>query len=262
MFDERYAERRTDVNEGHLEALARLCEWLEDGQPFCHIRFSDGELNPIAETPGPGWDGNRSVSVELRDGLRVVLHTIADQHPDHGRLLVGGDWSGDQRHRQYLAERDLLRRIPWVPSSVFVDGVMSGAVLRWLQGLRTYPGQVVLVGCGGIRTAAAFMHATFIEVPGVDAWLSTDSTLAWIRAQLPTDRRALVIFCAGQSSKAWAWEIWTGSNRTVSVVDMGHFFDLACGMKTRMWHEETRPPWSLRREVYEAQCTPIILRVA
>jgi hypothetical protein len=258
MFGELYAERRTDVNQGHLETLARLCEWLERGDPFAHLRFADGEFMCITrELPNGDVNGDGSTHfADLGTALGQVLIAMGAAHPDHGQLLVGGDWAGSPTHFNWLREHGLLRTIPWTAGGVFVDGVVSGAILRWLDALRAYPRSIVLVGCDEIRPAARFMRASFVPVPHPNAWLATDETMATLRARAqPGD---LVLLCGGQAAKVWGWRLWYDSGRAVSVVDMGHFFDLACGRYTRRWHEECDPPWDNRRRIYEETITPIV----
>lgn len=194
-----------------------------------HLRYADGEFYSIRGQHGVNADGLAFQSETLGVELHKILVQISNGIAPH-RLLVGGDWTNPD-HAAYIREFGFERTVPWCPSSIWVNGIVSGELAKFFEALLRNPSPKILVGSEEIRGAARFLKASFVQVPGSASW-SARGDVAYDLRQAP--KNAIVMYCAGMASEVFAWTSW--KHRTdLTHLDMGHIFDGAFGVRRRAW---------------------------
>lgn len=245
-----YAEQRAHPDAGDLEALRIVTGWVAAKTPCVHLRFADGEFWSILDRKGVNTDGLAFDGGSLGRELATCLKEIA-AGTFGGPILVGGDWYFPE-HEKYLKDNNLLRRIPWCPSSIWVNGVGSGTLARFFETLLADPRPRILIANKSIAGAATFLKATFFEVAAGGSWRSKDAVASLLKSA-PKD--AVIMYCAGMASEAFAWA--SVKQRTdLTHLDMGHIFDGAFGVRNRSW---LRPDGVCkRRDIYFDRYVPVI----
>lgn len=244
------ARNRKHPDDGWQAALDDMTLRLAAGEPFCHLRFADGEFNAITGNFDAGQsnaDGHPYTD-DLGAALAAVLQSVA-RNAD-SRVVMGGDWSASQLHRTWLEDHELLDRIRWVPSQVFVTGVGSLRSLQFVAKLASLgkAGRLRLVGN---RRVAGACGSKLIEVPLSSSWNAVKDVEDRVLA-LPD--RSVILYCAGMPAKIMCHNGWA-SRPDCTHVDMGHFFDRAYGINSRAWHDDAEP----RAQAYDRHFTPVIL---
>lgn len=241
-------------DDGWEAALDRMTTMLESGQPFCHLRFGDGELNVACGI----YDGSANCDgVVYTDQIaahmrRVFEEMMVKPHPNY---VPGGTCVADKRHRTYLESLGYVfgdhphRPNGWVPCHVIAEGVETLRTLPMIKRLRQLgeAGKTYLVGSPRLRRACA---SSLLEV-SPKAINDLDLAAAAVK-NLPTG--SVVMYCAGTPGKVMAWDAWN-RRQDVTYLDMGHFFDRAYGVNNRMWHDVSCP----RRKAYDEHFTKLIL---
>jgi len=231
-----YAAARRHVDAGDLDALRRMTAWLAAGEPFCHVRYADGEFASILGAAGANCDGQPYLPDTLGVELAVTLARIAVRERGT-RVLVGGDWRRPVEAWDWLTVRHLHRSVPWCPSQVFVNGIMSGDSRAFLRALHALPGRRYLVANGATGPAVASgLDATVVEVPARGAYpAGTAHAGAFLgRVLAPGD---VVLYAAGLGCKPTAWRLFVACPGT-SHVDVGCFLDAAAGLRSRSWLQD------------------------
>lgn len=231
-----YAYTRRHVDAGDLDALRMLTDWLKARRPFCHVRYADGEFMSILGAKGANCDGQDHRADTLGVELAGVLAEIAALDSEGSRtVLVGGDWRRPIEAWGWLKSRGYHMRIPWCPSQVFVNGILSGDSLAFLQAVKDAPGRKFMVANGSVLAAAAEgVAATAVEVPGRNAYDAMPSIEAWLHAEL--NAGDVVLYAAGLGCKPTIWRLFKNLPE-ITHVDVGCFFDAAAGLRSRSWLE-------------------------
>ncbi len=246
-----YAEKRTHPDAGDLEALRIVTGWIKDGGPCMHLRYADGEFYSIRGHNGTNADGLAFDSSTLGVELHRILVQISNGIARDTRLLVGGDWTNPD-HAAYVWEYGLERTVPWCPSSIWVNGIVSGELAQFFYALLRDPRPKILVGNEKIRGAAGFLGASFIEVPASASWAARGDVGYELRQ---AHKHTIVMYCAGMASEVFAWTAW--KHRTdLTHLDMGHIFDGAFGVKHRAWLQADGN--CLRRDTYYSKYAPVM----
>lgn len=261
-----YARGRGHPDAGDLDALRRLTYWLTSGEPFCHVRYADGELKSILGTEGKNTDGQPYLSATVGQELHRSLLAL-EEVGDKSHLLVGGDWSGDPARRQYL---ERFFDLPWCPSQIFVNGIVGLHTLRFLEAVRAFKGYKLLISNRLVSQVAPALGAQCLSVAMAEA----SNDLPWIERQLyrlmagdespsdksPSDKSnsgTLVLYCAGLAYKPLLVQMWR-SFPSSTQIDIGCLFDGAVGINNRSWLEGKE---DLRLTTYRKIYVPWLLRL-
>lgn len=238
---------------GWESALDQMTGFLERGEPFCHVRFGDGELNAACGIydPRPNCDGIVYTD-EIGRGMRWVLQEMRMRVDDH--FIPGGTCVADVRHAQYLKSIGYrftiypFRPDGWVPCHVIVEGVGTLRTLPMIQNILR-AGKDARSYLVGSRRLAGACESSLIEVSD-KAINDVESMVDKISRLSPG---SLVMYCAGTPGKVMAWNAWK-ARPDITHLDMGHFFDRAYGRDNRMWHDTKNP----RRDAYDRYFTKLI----
>lgn len=252
-----YSRERRHPDAGDLDALERVTGWLLAGEPQCHLRYSDGEFMSMLGTDEPvNSDGQPHLTETLgRDLFRVLLDVALGAVEEKGNVLVGGDWRRPAETFDWLKRHGFLSSIPWCPSQVFVNGILSGHLMQFLHAVRHAPGQKFLVANERVASAvASSLGAHPIFVPEKGAYTAMD----WVSVELLHKMRpgAIVLYAAGLGCKPTAWNLYRHAPGT-SHIDVGCVFDGAAGLQSRSWlggepdaqlleYRRSVVPWLLR----------------
>jgi hypothetical protein len=268
----------TNWNDNSAEALSLMTSWLKAGEPFCHVRFGDGEFWSILGREGPNADGQEHLGATLGKELAATLFLIESMHTlkQNGHTLVGGYWDWPVKAKDWLVKTGLLDKLPWVPIQCFVCGVEDGGTLAFLEALRARPGKKYLVANGSVGKVAPALGAIHVpitlprnkereirgeigvvkQVPGAygpGAYEDMPHVERFLRSQLkPGDA---VIWCGGLGCKPTLYRLFVDCPGTTHI-DMGCIFDLAVGLPSRTWM--TEPP-DARGKVYREKYIPWLL---
>ena len=124
-----YGLHRTHPDADDLEALRLVTSWLSDGAPLAHLRYSDGEFWTILGRQGVNTDGLRMNAGPFGQELAHILRSVSTGGWG-SRVLVGSDWTIPE-HEAYVRSAGLLESVPWCPSSIWVNGVLSGLLAEF-----------------------------------------------------------------------------------------------------------------------------------
>ncbi len=247
-----YGLLRSHPDAGDLEALDTYTKWLKAGVPCLHPRFADGEFWSILKRSGVNTDGMSFYG----DTLGVVLHTMLSEISStkfHSKyMLVGGDWSIPE-HTRYLEKNGFINSIPWCPSSIWVNGVVSGKLAEFLEALVAEDRPKVLIANGLIQGAADFLRSMFFEIQAKAAWQDRQRALSFIR-RLPKD--SIVLYCAGMASEGFIFDAFK-VRPDLTQLDLGHLFDGAFEIRNRSWLRKEGV--CRRRDTYFDRYVPVIL---
>ncbi len=246
-----YGEQRTHPDAGDLEALRIVTGWVAARTPCLHLRFADGEFWSILDRSGVNTDGLAFDGKTLGRALDACLKEMASGGLVNRTAIIGGDWYFPE-HAKYLRDNDLIRRIPWCPSSIFVNGVCSGELARFFEALIADPRSRILIANRRISGAATFLKSMFFEVDASASWRSRDSVSILLK-HAPKD--AVILYCAGMASEAFAWSA-AKERPDLSHIDLGHIFDGAFGIRNRSWLNKEGV--CERRDTYFARYVPVI----
>lgn len=249
----KYAAMRSNPDEQDGETLDCLTDWLVREEPFCHLRVANGEFMSIFRRDGDNGGEHDYLGATVGADLHQMLVEIANQHPHHGRLLVGGIWEDPAFTRAWLEWHEQFARIPWVPCQVFVNGIIDRRTMRWMRALAARGQSVILVVNDIVAKAAVGLGArVVVEIPRANSFAHRASIEERLRAAIrPSD---VVVYCGGFGVKSLIWRMWRSYPRT-SHVDMGHFFDGAFGVRSRSWLAGTPDERSI---VYDTHYAPRI----
>lgn len=241
-------------NEGGDEVLRRLIANIRDGVSQCHVRYGDGEFWSILGRVGPNADGQEHLPNTLGMELAVALKDVG-RRPEH--VMVGGYWFWPDGARQWLVENDLLCTLPWCPVSAMLTEIATGASVALLEALLASSGKRYLVANEQVCRLSPALKAIpvpvilprrkLLEVTSAKE-IATPNTEGWYGFQnaytsMPTVERLLrnalnpgdaVIWCAGLGCKPSLWRLFREIPGTIHL-DLGCFFDLAAGLKSRSW---------------------------
>ncbi len=246
-----YAEKRTHPDAGDLEALRVVTGWIKGGEPCMHLRYADGEFYSIRGQQGVNSDGLAFQPETLGVELHKILIQISNGAARNLPLLVGGDWTIPD-HAAYVWEFGLERTVPWCPSGIWVNGIVSGALAEFFVALLRDPRPKILVGNDSIKGAAGFLGANFISVPASAAWAARGD-VGYALRQAP--KHAIVMYCAGMASEVFAWTAWN-HRPDLTHLDMGHVFDGAFGVRSRSWLSTDGQ--CKRRDTYFEKYAPVM----
>jgi hypothetical protein len=217
------------------ELLAELQQWLATDQPFCHLRYGDGEFNSILGTRGRNSDQHEFFGRTLGKRLLQVLIDAA-RWRGAGLVRIGGWW--DDRFVDLLEQHDLRHTVPWCSAGALYYGIEDLSVLQFLHALRESPRPKVLVGSRRISRAARWLGAKHVPVPLVNCWLRYGQTLEHCLAS--GNEQTLFIFSAGMMSCVLGWELWQRWPESQQI-DVGHIFDACLGYRVRAYMKHSQP---------------------
>jgi hypothetical protein len=247
-----YAEERTHPDAGDLDALRMVTEWVRAKTPCLHLRFADGEFWSILNRKGINTDGMPFYGESLGPYLDRSLQEMSSGALKGKSAIIGGDWSIPE-HEAYIRKSGFMRTVPWCPSSIWVNGVVSGTLARFFETLLADPRPRVLVANEKISGAATFLRSMFFPIPAHAAWEARAAVASFLKT-LPRD--TVVLYCAGMASEGFAWESWK-ERPDLTHLDMGHVFDGAFGIRNRSWL--LPDGYCLRRNTYFERYVPVIL---
>jgi hypothetical protein len=250
------------------ETLARKTQWLQQGTPFYHVRYNDGEW--IAMLTLQNGRCARHRYAPIREALRQTHQEIEDRALEGNaqNILMGSNWPICGR----VAERfdRYIRRIPGLMESITWcagDGwyttqeeIAGGpkddkGLLALLTELRNH--NTVFVCNRLTEQAKHCMNATAIVIPEKDGWEDVER----IRrdcAAAGTDTSAWV-WCAGFPGKVLSWEVWKARPRT-SHIDLGQLFDGAFDVAIANWQRRSGGhPHQGHKTFYARVITPFVL---
>lgn len=230
-----YARHRRHVDAGDLDALRQVNAWLRDGVPQCHVRYSDGEFLSMMGYAGHNCDG-QALQGGLGEELWESLQSIKNDRFPH--VLVGGDWRRPPETWDYLQENNFVDTIPWCPSQVFVNGIVSGDTMEFLKLVRDSPGQKYLVSNVSVGMAAPSLRAHTLTIPRHDAWGSMVKIERSLRYEIESG--GIVLYAAGLGCKPTIYELFRSCPGTTHI-DVGCLFDGAAGILSRGWLN-VKPP--------------------
>lgn len=226
-----YSSLRRHVDAGDLDALKLVTRWLLNGEPQCHLRYSDGEFMSMLGTDEPvNSDGQPHLTETLgRELFHVLLDIALGGGASH--VLVGGDWRRPKDTFDWLQHHGFLSSIPWCPSQVFVNGILSGDLMDFLSAVRLAE-QKFLVCNEKVAVVAPGLGAYPLIVPDKGAY----DAMGWVGDELRMKARpgAVVLYAAGLGCKPTAWKLFREIEGT-SHIDVGCVFDGAAGLQSRSW---------------------------
>lgn len=240
-------------DDGWEIALDHMTDLLTSDQEFCHIRFGDGELNAACGI----YDGRPNCDgVVYNDQIAAQMRRVFEEmrSKSHDRYIPGGTCVADRRHAEYLKSIGYtfgdhpFRPNGWVPCHVIVAGVEGLRTMPMLQRLK-YLGRESRLYLAGAKRLEGVIDSRLLEVG--PKGIQDLKTVAEQVSSLPS--KSVVMYCAGTPGKVMAWDGWN-ARPDVTHLDMGHFFDRACGWNNRMWHDAD----CKRRDDYDKYFTPLL----
>jgi hypothetical protein len=230
--DPKYAAKRRHVDAGDLDALRQLTAWLQAGERHCHIRYADGEFLSILGRDGVNTDGQPHQVAGLPLKLASTLNDIAES--DEPNLLIGGDWRRPAEAWPWLVDRGLEQRLPWCPSQVFVNGILSGDLVAWLDAVWEHPDRTFLVANQAVCDAVApGLRAIPVPIVARGAYPeSISQACGYLKGEMRD--HDLAIYACGLGGKPMIWDLFESRPET-SHIDVGCVFDLATGHRSRSW---------------------------
>lgn len=221
------------------EPLHWMIQRLNDKQPFCYIRFNDGEFySMFGLKRSPEGNGEQEYTDALRRDLwRAWIGACCGSVEDN-RVRVGSWWYEDPSHlaanaaAKFLRDSELYHEVKWARGHIWhreeleVRQLCLGPDL--LQLLDLLRARCYLVGPVWMAPVANALQAVMVDVPEHNAH-SHDISIPW---RFPSHSN--VLWCAGPAAKLWAWEAWQ-ENVDVNIIDAGSLFDGLCGKVSRNW---------------------------
>lgn len=209
---------------GHLAELTRKAE------PYCFIRYGDGEVASILGHRGKNCDGTPFGQAGLREGLVRTLEEIGDRYPDNRQVQVGlhRTWH-QERWQWWLANRHLVDRIRWTLVLQLQDGLYDGSTLEYLRAFRDFDGERMMFGPEWCRGLARKLGAGFLPVHPTHAQRDHDRVLDFLLDDpLGYDMPVALIGVAGMAAKSMLWDVWKARPHWC-VLDFGHIADALAG---------------------------------
>lgn len=257
-----------------IQLLEDFCQRIDSNIPFFHIRYNDAELEAMFGARAPneltgGYDHHFSsvIGDTLMESYGRLSCQIRESHTPRNYII--GTFCHDANYG-YVQVRDrfmaltrglgIFNIVTWGPSDFWYSTLLENqqrhagdALLKFFDLVRLR-GNVVLVGNGRIKEGCHSLGASFIEIPGKDAYNHD----ARIRSTCFESAKAgtLFIWCAGLPGKVWSHAVYE-MEKTTSHIDAGHFFDFAFGDLSRSWTERTHVN-TVHREYYIKTVIPYI----
>lgn len=217
------------------EAMVQITRWLQKREPFCLMRYGDGEFWTATGHPGGGKcnaDGNSYDIPGLREAVKSALLGVAARYPNWGNVLVGGSWGAHPSFLELLKQHDLFRRIPWTGANPPISCIGTGETMPFLKALADDPRRKVLVCKESVRPCCGFMNAMWVRTPDVDTWLEKERIQSEVGEAIGAD--GIALYAAGQAARPLAWQGFDSIPGTTHM-DIGHIFDAACGNEVHSW---------------------------
>lgn len=222
-----------------MNSVTEHLGWMRDRvkarQPFCHLRFNDGEaiaMGLLGEPEGANCDGHRYFP-DMGRALTTTLMAASDD--DTGEVLLGSIIETDRDHQAAKALAVLIPSTCLTTVGEFwcqEEKVEGWDELRELFGaIRDRPS--LLISNSNNRMAKKCLNSGFLEVPAVDAWSRGRRVVEDSLHRMYGDEPVYIWAC-GFPGKVWAWMLRTlipGSTH----IDIGHTFDGVYGNKSREW---------------------------
>ncbi len=232
----------------YKDGIRQLTQWVDDGLPFFHSRWNDGEMILLNQTRKPDYvsaDGSR-MHADIGPNLRRMLGELSDlltTEPD-ARVQIGSScWQHpDADSELFLADiqkLDLVRRVRWANGHDLVDGLVTGETLNLLQALRESNRPIAYVSKHDNLQAIYCLRAAFVEIPPIDWWLRRYEI---IPACGQMAKSGFTFVWSAGNAKSVSWDIWRRHPQS-SHLDFGHIFDGLCGARTREWMRNEEAPW-------------------
>jgi hypothetical protein len=242
-----YALSRAHPDAGDLDALRLMTTWLHEQNPFVHLRYADGEINAIVRSrTGLNANGEPYDDPGFCHELDLSLNLVAHLRERKRNFLIGGDWS-NPGHRDFLLKNNYLENIPWCPSQVFVNGIMTGDSKLFLEALFGRYTHLVANKDVCKRIDGSFA-GTIVKVSSNSAWRERDRVVTTIEREMNSELD-VVVLCAGMASETIGVKL-AARHPHLTVIDMGCFFDPAANLESRSWiNERDKRVHAFRKEI-------------
>jgi hypothetical protein len=204
-------------------------------KPFSFARYGDGEWAALLGREGANCDGHRYYP-ELGERLRQA---IIKPLPYFYGLQPRAMRSDGREIAKFLRKHDV--NIPWHNADVFHDANIDGALLPFIQQLRSLP--VVMVGPPHLKDlpSTLFSFAAYIEVPPKDCFLAVEELKARI-LETGRGRQGLVFaLSASMTANVVIHDLYPALGDTHWLLDLGSLWDIYAGVRSRSMH--TRLDW-------------------
>lgn len=260
------------------EPLKTMWQWLQNGQPFCHFRFNDGESICAFGVRSPHERNNcgHLYMSDLGISLQRILTEVRDTMTESptARIMVGGYWYTQGSHINCLdsAAKALidhcgakeehvgwLDRIPWVGSDDLVRGLTTEYPLKMFDFIRNSDRPVYLIGNPRNEPGRYCLNAKYIPISRIDCWNDTPNIMR-LCDRLASDRNpAIFVWCCGMS-KPWIWDTFKNHPHTTHL-DAGHLFDAVFGEYNRAYtrrRNRKEPVWAAYEDKFIPWCRSFI----
>ncbi|HEU4400815.1 MAG TPA: hypothetical protein VFT43_01800 [Candidatus Polarisedimenticolia bacterium] len=212
-----------------IETIALLVELLEKKEPFCHVRFGDGDVffatgtGPRLTADGEEWSPElqqRLFTAWLnlwRSDVRLLLgdletYVVSDGCEEEWRhLLITGSWQRRDRPPPELVHMEALR-------------AGFGHAIPLYRALRDDPRRKLFVGSEALESAAAMLGADYCGIP-----LRTSSNPHAVnRVCLEARNYEVACFAAGRGGKIMQASL-ANSATHLTQIDIGSGLDILFG---------------------------------
>ena len=210
---------------------------IKAGQPFCFVRYGDGEWSAITND-GRKRTGTGSHALDIPQ-LQKALRRSLKEKPQADNYFAALRTSSVKAH----AARWLAANVPgikWHDCTVFYKASKKGRLYPFLEAIREQPLPVIVVGPAWLRRIndKTFTVDRFVEIPWKDCWHQRKPIAQRV---LEVGKPAFITISAGPTGKVLAWWLYKKIGQHSTIIDVGSLWDVYAGKRTRQYHKGMKP---------------------
>jgi len=213
------------------ETVALLVDLLESREPFCHVRFGDGDVffatgtGPTLTADGEEWSSGlqwQLINAWGRVAIarhRLLVGDVSSYAVDDG---CGHEWDVMREYAVYLRGKDLSPM-----ELVHIEALRAGFgyALPAYQAIAADPRKKLYIGPKVLEPAAEMLKADFREVPLHVAWEPRPRR----DALEGFEEYEVILFSAGRGGKIMQGQICHSGHHPVTQIDIGSGLDILFG---------------------------------
>lgn len=217
----------------HVETFT---EHIRACEPFCHLRYGDGEWLSVLGDAGKNCDRHPYHAETMGKELADALVDVGKLHPDNQQIYVGlhCTWHQD-RIQPWIAKRGLVDTVRWIGNIELYCGLASLRTLEFLKAVRDYQGDVVLVANADLGSIADGLDSRHVVIPKVNCYAEIDrieqECVSYLRAATDSGYPTIYLVSASMAAEALIWRLWRRAPGNI-FIDTGHIFDAMAGIKS------------------------------